>query len=88
VGLYTFKGPVQQNGGPAHAELQEMPQVLPVQLNDGGEPQSRAVTSWLQPCKHSQSAAMPSIPQPHGKYRCGNNPLELQRKLPQFPDFS
>lgn len=85
---YIFKGPVQQNGGPAHVELQEIPQVSPVQLNDGRELQSRAIMSWFQPSKPSQSASMPSIPQPHRKYGHSNNPMELRRKLPEFPDFS
>lgn len=85
---YIFKGPVQQNGGPARVELQEIPQVSPVQLNDGGEPQPRAITSWLQPSKPSQSASAPSIPQPYRKYGQGTDPMELQRMLPEFPDSS
>lgn len=62
AGQYIFKGPVHQSGGPAHVELQKIPLVSPVHLNDGGELQPRAITSCLQPSKPSQSAPMHPFP--------------------------
>lgn len=84
----TQWGPAQQNGGPAQVQPLEIPQLSAVQLNDTRQPQSRAITSWLQPSKPSQSASMLSVSQQYRKYGHSNNPMELRRMPPEFPDFS
>lgn len=86
-GTIHIQGPVQQNGGPARVELKEIPQISLVQPNDGGELQCRTIMSWLQPTKPSRIASTLSIPQPYRKHGRTNDPLELQRMLPAFPDF-
>lgn len=77
-GTIRIQGPAQQNGDPAHVELKEIPQVSPVQPSDGGELQSRAIMSWLQPSKPSRIAPTLSIPQPYRKYGRTNDPLSSQ----------
>lgn len=66
----------------SNCKKKKIPQVYPVQLNNGAELQSGTITSLLQTIKPLQTASWLSIPHPHGKHGHNNDPLELQRKLP------
>lgn len=64
-----------------HVKLQKkIPQVYPVQLNNGAELQHGTITSLLQTIKPPQTWL--SISHPYRKYGHNCDPLELQRKLP------